>query len=72
MTLESCPLRPTEPEFPIEVRASMQTALTEGEDKFCSLENLLHFFPLNMLMFVLEYRNHLETLLKEFLEEKSP
>ncbi len=34
MALESCPLRPTETKFPIEVRPSMQTALTEEEDKF--------------------------------------
>ncbi len=38
---------------------------------FCYLENLLDFFPLNVLRFVSAYRNLLEILLKEFLEEKS-
>ncbi len=38
---------------------------------FCYLENLLDFFPLNVLRLVLAYRNLLEILLKEFLEEKS-
>ncbi len=38
---------------------------------FRYLENLLDFFPLNVLRFVLEYRNLLKILLKEFLEEKS-
>ncbi len=38
---------------------------------FCYLENLLDFFLLNVLRFVLAYRNFLEILLKEFLEEKS-
>ncbi len=37
---------------------------------FCYPENLLDIFPLNMLRFVLAYQNLLETLLKEFLEEK--
>ncbi len=36
---------------------------------FYYLENL-DFFPLNVLRFVLAYRNLLEILLKEFLEEK--
>ncbi len=38
---------------------------------FCCLENVLDFFPLNVLRFVLAYRNLLQILLKEFLEKKS-
>ncbi len=37
---------------------------------FCYLENLLEFFPLNMLRFVFANQNLLEILLKEFFEEE--